>query len=166
MNVDKTDVIVKLDHADADVARQIKSLHDVAYAAEARLLGLKEFPPLNRTLESYANANSTFFGCRRDGSYIGSVELDVDNSSVFDISSLVVDPRFSRQGIATKLMKHVLSIVGPRRVVVSTGAANYPAINLYEGLGFQKADEWTTDDGLRIVELAKAAGKAGSAGTG
>jgi ribosomal protein S18 acetylase RimI-like enzyme len=155
MTSDKTDAIVRLSQADHGVAEKIKALHDSAYAAEARLIGLDEFPPLKRTLESYANSKSVFFAYIHEGCCVGSVELETGNSSALEISSLVVDPDFSRCGIATKLMKHALSKAGSRQAIVSTAAANYPAINLYESLGFQKVDEWTNGDGIDIVRLAK-----------
>jgi len=153
-----TDIIIRLHQADEGVAEQIKALHDAAYSVEARLLGLDEFPPLNRTLESYGKSNSVFFGCIREAHCVGSVELKEDDSSILEVSSLVVDPCYSRQGIATRLMMHVLSEAGTRRVIVSTATGNYPAINLYEGLGFQKAEHWTTDAGIDIVLLAKCTG--------
>ena len=155
MTLDRTDSIVRLHQANDGIAEKIKALHDAAYAVEAQLLGLDEFPPLNRALESYAESKSIFFGYIHEGHCVGSVELETDNLPVLEVSSLVVDPRFSRRGIATKLMTHVLSEVPARRVIVSTGSANYPAINLYEGLGFRIVDQWTTDDGIEIVQLAK-----------
>ncbi len=158
MPMDNTDTIIRLHQADEGVAEQIKALHDSAYSVEARLLGLDEFPPLNRTLESYAKSNSVFFGCIREARCVGSVELKEDDSSILEVSSLVVDPCYSRQGIATRLMMYVLSKAGTRRVIVSTATENYPAINLYEGLGFQKADQWTSDAGIDIVLLANCTG--------
>ncbi len=158
MTAENTDTIVQLNLANATVAEQIKGLHDAAYSVEARLLGLEEFSPLKRTVESYSNASSTFFGCMRNSHCVGSVEIEADDSAGIEISSLVVDPGCSRQGIATKLMMHVMNIAGPNRIVVSTAGANCPAISLYEGLGFRKTDAWVTADGLHIVELTKSAG--------
>lgn len=155
MTSDNTGVIVRLRQADKGVAEQIKALHEAAYAVEAQLLGVDEFPPLKRTLESYADSTSIFFAFIHDGCCVGSVELETNNPLVIEISSLVVDPEFSRRGIATKLMKHALTEAGRRQVVVSTAAANYPALNLYERLGFEKVDQWTNDDGIIIVQLAK-----------
>ena len=158
MTMDKTDTIVRLHPADEGVAEQLKLLHDSAYLVEAQLLGLDDFPPLNRTLESYLKSRSVFYGCIHEDCCVGSVELEADISSVLGVSSLVVDPRFFRQGIATKLMMHVLSKAGSRRVIVSTATGNHPAINLYEGLGFRQADHWTTDAGIDLVLLEKCAG--------
>lgn len=158
MRSENTDSVVRLDHSDVAVARQIKHLHDAAYAVEARLLGVEEFPPLNRKLKSYSNASSSFFGYIRDGHCAGSIEIETGEPSIITISSLVVDPNCSRQGIATKLVMHVLDMAGGMRVAVSTAEENYPAIRLYEGLGFRKTERWTTHDGLRIVELAKPTG--------
>lgn len=162
MTNDKTALVVRLSHEDIEVAEKLKALHDAAYAVEARLLGLDEFPPLNRALESYANSTSAFFGYMRNGDCVGSVEIEALDFSGIEVASLVVDPRFARQGIATKLMMHVLNKAGSGRIVVSTAGANVPAIKLYEGLGFEKVDQWTTEDGLEIVQLAKSAGNLGA----
>ena len=155
MTFDKADAIVRLYQADDGIAERIKALHDAAYAVEAQLLGLDEFPPLKRTLASYAESRSVFFGYMHEGCCVGSIELETENLPVLEVSSLVVDPKCSRRGIATKLMTHVLSKAGTRRVIVSTATANYPAIKLYEGLGFRAVDQWKTDDGIDIVQLEK-----------
>lgn len=155
MTIDKADTIVRLNQAEDGIAEKIKALHDAAYAVEAQLLGLEEFPPLKRALASYAESRSVFFGYMHKGRCVGSVELETESFPVLEVSSLVVDPKFSRRGIATKLMTHVLSKAGTRRVTVSTATANYPAINLYEALGFRAVDQWKTDEGIDIVQLEK-----------
>jgi len=155
MTIDKIASIVRLHQADKGIAEEIQALHDAAYAVEAQLLGLDEFPPLKRTLRSYAESTSVFYGYLHDGHCVGSVEVETRNLTVLEVSSLVVNPELSRRGIATKLMMYVLSKAGIRRVTVSTATANYPAIGLYEGLGFRTVDQWTTDDGIDIVQLAK-----------
>lgn len=155
MDSDSNDTIVQLDQADAEVAGKIKQLHDAAYAVESSLLGLERFPPLNRTLESYAHAASTFFGYMRNGDVVGSIEVEIRGPAECEIASLVVDPQFARQGIATKLMLCVLEMAGTRRVTVATAKDNYPATSLYEGLGFRQVDRWMTQDGLDIVQLAR-----------
>jgi ribosomal protein S18 acetylase RimI-like enzyme len=155
MAAEMTGSIVRLYQADDGVAAKIKALHDAAYAVEAQLLGLENFPPLKRTLESYAASNSIFFGYMHKGRCVGSVELETAALAVLEVSSLVVDPKFARRGVATKLMTHALSEAGTRRLTVSTAGANYPAINLYKGLGFRAVDQWVSEDGIEIVQLAK-----------
>lgn len=154
MTIDETASIVRLDQADEIIAREIKTLHDAAYTVEAQLLGLENFPPLRRTLGSFTGAKSAFFGYMHQGSCVGLVELEIENISIVEVSGLVIHPKFHRRGIATKLMTYVLSEAQNRRVIVSTAAGNYPAIGLYEGLGFHLVDQWTTEDGIDIVQLA------------
>ncbi len=154
MTIDETASIVALDQADEKIAREIKTLHNAAYTVEAQLLGLEKFPPLRRTLGSFTGAKSAFFGYMHQGSCVGLVELEIENISIVEVSSLVIHPKFHRRGIATKLMTYVLSEAQNRRVIVSTAAGNYPAIGLYEGLGFHIVDQWTTEGGIDIVQLA------------
>jgi ribosomal protein S18 acetylase RimI-like enzyme len=161
MGEESRDTISVLNHTDADVAERIKRLHDAAYAVEASLLGLDDFPPLGRTLESFAHATSMFVGFLRDGVISGSVEVAFHEPSIYEIASLVVDPRHARQGIGTRLIAHVIKMAGTCRIIVSTAKENHPAIKLYEGLGFQKVDQWLTDENLEIVQLARPANDSG-----
>lgn len=155
------DTIAVLNHADTGVAERIKRLHDAAYAIEAKLLGLESFPPLDRTLESYVHATTEFVGFMHYDVIVGSVEIAVHEPSHFEIASLVVDPQHARQGIGTKLVAHAITMAGVRRIIVSTAKKNYPAIKLYEGLGFQTVDNWLTDEKLEIVQLARLASDSG-----
>jgi [ribosomal protein S18]-alanine N-acetyltransferase len=55
------------------------------------------------------------------------------------INTIAVDPAMRRQGLATRLMRHVFSeaaAAGVRRATLEVRRSNAPAIALYEQLGF------------------------------
>lgn len=59
------------------------------------------------------------------------------------IGELVVHPGSERRGIATQLVRtagHWAATRGLRRIRLSTGAANTPALRVYDALGYQRED--------------------------
>ena len=99
-------MIVKLQNADLAIAAKIRSVFQVSYAIEAEILKAVDFPPLKRNLESFLNSPNTFYGYFINHELAGVVEIDQTNNKIH-IQSLVVDPRFFRQGIASKLIDFV-----------------------------------------------------------
>jgi ribosomal protein S18 acetylase RimI-like enzyme len=122
-----------------------------SYREEARLLDLDDFPPLRRTVEAIQQAGSRFFGLSVEGTLAAVAEVDAD-SEPLDLSALVVHPDFFRRGLATGLLRQLLEEEFPDRAVsVTTGAANGPAIQLYEKLGFRLVDRWDHGEGIPMV---------------
>ena len=59
------------------------------------------------------------------------------------INTLAVDPGFRRQGLATTMMRQLLTLSeheGATRALLEVRRSNIPAIRLYESLGFQVSD--------------------------
>jgi GNAT superfamily N-acetyltransferase len=145
-----------LDHADPAVARAIHAVMQAGYAVEAQLLGVIDFVPLSRTVERIRRAPATFLGIRADDGRLDAVlELeDVDPGHVH-IGSLVVRPERFRAGLASALLEHVLALHATRRLTVSTGVANAPALALYAREGFAELERWTTEDGFPMITLQR-----------
>ena len=139
-----------LDHTRSETASDIREVMQVAYAVEKEILGVEDFYPLRRTAEAIAAAESTFFGIHVEGTLAGVIELEIDPDCV-NIASLVVRPEHSRRGIATSLVSRAFG--RGLIVTVSTGAANAPAIALYESLGFKIERRFRTEDGIPMVGL-------------
>ena len=74
------------------------------------------------------------------------------------IRSLVVAPSFFRQGIAGKFVQFVFDTYQAQLFLVETGAANGPAIALYQKYGFIEVMQWDTDHGIRKVKYEKKIG--------
>ncbi len=147
-----------LAHQDPEVAAQIHRIWRASYREEARLLEIGDFPPLRRTVEAIQQAASRFFGLSVEGTLAAVVEVDAD-SEPLDLSALVVRPDFFRRGLATGLLRQLLEEEFPGRAVsVTTGAANVPAIRLYEKLGFRIVERWDHREGIAMVTLHRSGG--------
>lgn len=145
-------MIVKLQNNELATAKKIRSIFQASYKIEAELLKAIDFPPLKRPLEDYLNCSSLFFGYSKNDDLAGVIEI-IDTNSQSHIRSLVVDPAFFRQGIASKLMQFTLNTFDSKLYVVETGLENEPASKLYNKFGFLEVKQWDTDHGVRKVRF-------------
>lgn len=147
-------MIKELAHASKTVAAQIYVVFQRSYQIEADLIGTSEFPPLLRSSDDIANAESTFYGFFEQDSLAAVVEITCDGKQL-SIESLTVDPGHFRKGIASKLIDYVLLHSDFSHAVVETAAVNQPAIALYEKHGFVVFKKWTPDHGIEKVALQR-----------
>jgi ribosomal protein S18 acetylase RimI-like enzyme len=141
-----------LDHTNPDQSERIRDVMRAAYAAEGRLIGVEDFAPLRRESDDIRAAASTFYGYVTEGRLVGVAEIEQGEGGAANIAGFVVHPAVSRQGIGSRLLRHVLEATGSARFTVSTAAANAPAIAFYETHGFQVRDHWVID-GIDMVTL-------------
>jgi len=139
---------------DMEVSKKIRSVFQVSYAIEAKLLNAIDFPPLKRPLENFVNSDMEFFGYINSEDLQAVVEIDHNDQHTL-IRSLVVDPRFFRMGIASRLLEFVLNTFDSSFFLVETGLENDPAIQLYKKFGFVEVERWDTDHGVRKVRFEK-----------
>lgn len=149
---DSQDRIIQLRHTSHSVALRIQQVFQSAYRIEARLIGVVNFPPLERTVRDIIASDTVFYGLMRDDDLIAVVEIDYDEP-LLDICSLVVDPAYFRQGLAGQLLRYVLNHYPWETAEVETAVANTPAITLYEQLGFAETARFTTPGGISKVSL-------------
>ena len=147
-------MIQPLDNEDIEVATQIRSVFQASYTIEAKLLKTTNFPPLKRSLENFMICHNLFYGYAKGDDLAGVIEID-HSSGVTNINSLVVDPRFFRQGIAGKLIAFVFDTFGSSFFVVETGVDNKPAAALYRKYGFREVKQRDTVYGIRKVRFEK-----------
>lgn len=145
-------MIEKLNNKDISVAKKIRAVFQKSYKIEAALLNAANFPPLKRPLEKYIDGKTTFFGYTKDNALAGVIEIN-HHKDYTHIQSLVVNPLYFKQGIASKLMNFALNNYNSDLFVVETGLKNKPASNLYKKLGFIKTKEWDTTHGIRKVKF-------------
>jgi len=148
-------MIKLLDHETSAMAEEIYRIFQVSYAVEADLLGAKDFPPLNRTVENFMQSDTSFFGFSKGASMAAVIEVEPLPAS-FHINSLVVDPNYFRQGIASKLLQHMLDLFAGNTITVETGLANEPAKQLYLRFGFKEAGQYDTEIGIRKIKFIRA----------
>ncbi|CAN5744140.1 hypothetical protein BH23CHL2_BH23CHL2_11560 [soil metagenome] len=78
-----------------------------------------------------------WIGARCEGEVVAALTYQLIHD-LCDIGRLVVSPEHFGRGYASAL---VASLLGHRRITVTTGAANTPARRLYEKHGFQPVGE-------------------------
>ena len=147
-------MIEKLQNKEIDLSRKIRSVFQVSYAVEAKLLNATDFPPLNRTLESFLQSENDFFGYTKNQELAGIIEIKQEDSFIH-IQSLVVNPKFFRQGIAKKLMEFVLNLFENNSFMVETGVENGPASELYKKFDFIEVNQWDTNHGIRKIRFER-----------
>ena len=147
-------MIKKLQNNDIEISKKIRSVFQVSYKVEAKLLRAVNFPPLKRPLESYINSNTEFFGYLKNKELAGVIEID-HNDNYTHINSLVIDPKFFRQGIARKLIEFVFNTFDSNLFVVETGLENGPATELYKKFDFKEVKQWNTGHGIRKIRFER-----------
>ncbi|OUR90954.1 GNAT family N-acetyltransferase [Flavobacteriales bacterium 34_180_T64] len=143
-------MIKKLNHSNTDIAKSIRSVFQVSYAVEAKLLNATDFPPLKRPLEAYVNSETVFYGFFIEDELAAVVEINHESKATH-IQSLVVDPKFFRLGIAAKLIEFVFKTYNSKVFTVETGLANAPACKLYKKLGFFEVKQYDTNHNIRKI---------------
>lgn len=152
-------MIQRLNTQDLNVCAEILLIQFKAYQREAALINF-EVPPLLETTSDIHEASETYFGVVKNQRILGAVALEEDGDAL-DICKLFVDPAHFRQGVARRLLTHCEEWgrgLGKRRLIVSTGSSNSPAIRLYLGFGFEKKQLRQIPEGPEIVEFEKILG--------
>jgi len=148
-------VISEIEHSEKINAEKIRDIFQASYEVEAQLLNADDnFPPLKRALEKFMDTDNTFLGFFEGNQLAAVIEVEI-KTDVLDINSLVVHPDFFRRGIASKLLNFVFVNYKVDQFIVETGAANGPAIRLYEQHGFTKVKQWMTNIGIEKVAFEK-----------
>ncbi len=147
-------MIKRLKQEDVSISKKIRDVFQISYAIEAKLLNAKEFPPLKRTINGFLKSNNTFYGYWKLNELAGVVEIKKETNSVL-IQSLVVNPIFFRQGIASQLINFVFDKFNSKIIHVETGIDNIPAIKLYKSFGFKETIQYDTDIGIRKIRFKK-----------
>src|SRR5688572_19406482 len=89
--------------ADDSILAEIFAVVQAAYASEAALLGITDFPPLRETLAELQRSSDRFFVYHKDETIVGALSCSCEVESV-TITRLVVQPAYSRRGIASALL--------------------------------------------------------------
>ena len=148
--------IARLDLADAALARRLLEVSVQAYGAEAALIGQPDLPMMTETVVELRALDVTWDGVLDDSGQLVAAcawafREDRDRS-VLSIERLIVHPAWARRGLGRLLLR---ALPPGRRAVVSTGAANAPAIALYEAEGFRIAGSYEAVPGLVMVSMER-----------
>jgi ribosomal protein S18 acetylase RimI-like enzyme len=143
----------ELDLGDDRTAREVHRIGLRAYAVEAGIIGHRGIPALAETLQELRAAPLRWLGALHDARPVGFLAWTRGPADELDLDRLCVDPPWFRRGIARRLLDHVLAAEPGGDVLVSTGAANEPALRLYRSIGFVETGTREPEPGLLVTEL-------------
>ena len=147
-------MIIKINNKENKIAEEIRAVFQASYTVEAGILKAVDFPPLKRTVSQFLNSNSEFYAYYLIENIAGVIEIE-NHKNLTHIQSLVVYPKYFRNGIGRKLVQFILDTYKSKIFTVETGIDNHPAIKLYKSFGFQEQEQWDTNHGVRKVRFEK-----------
>lgn len=144
-----------LDLADDTTAAAVHRIGRAAYAVEAELIGFDGIPALRESLAEMRARDLNWLGAVSEGGELaGFLAWEDEDDGGVCMDRLCVDPAWFRRGIASLLLRHALAEVFPGRAVeVTTGAANAPAVTLYERLGFTRGADFSPAPSLTMASF-------------
>lgn len=142
-----------LNHRDTRVASEISNLMAAAYAAEARLLGVRNFPPLRHAMAGKLVPHNVYVGVRSRDALVAAAEIEACSDGGIVIATMVVSPCHFRQGFGETLVRDVVGTFRYSYIEVGTARDNEPACALYAKVGFRPVSTWITADGFSLVTL-------------
>lgn len=146
-------MISELDNTSSEMADQIFTVFQRSYKIEADLIGCDCFPPLFRTTQQIARADTRFFGIIEEHCAAAVVEIEI-TPHCLEIHSLTVDPSYFKRGFASKLISYILTSFDISRALVETAVVNSPAIALYKKHGFVEYKQWTPPHGIEKIAMS------------
>ena len=147
-------MIIKINNKENKIAEEIRAIFQASYTVEAKMLKAVDFPPLKRTVSQFLKSDSEFYAYYLIENIAGVIEIE-SNEDLTHIQSLVVYPKYFRNGIGRKLVQFILDTYKSKVFTVETGIDNHPAIKLYKSFGFQEQKQWDTNHGVRKVRFEK-----------
>ena len=138
-----------------DLAREILELQINSYKVEAELIDYYDIPPLKDTMDSLIKCDEIFYGYYMGSDLAGIISYKV-NGNILDIYRVAVHPEFFRLGIAGKMLDFIERVESNiRKITVSTGKENLPAVSLYLKKGYRKTRDIEIKDNVYITEFEK-----------
>lgn len=147
-------MIVYLNDINVALADEILAIQIPSYNIEATLIGFSEIPQLKDSVDSIMMSGESFIGYRLEHEWAGFLSYSVEKDTM-EICRLVVHPRHFRKGVGGKLIKASLALASGKKITVSTGSENQPALNLYQHFGFEKVNEIEIAPGVLLSLLER-----------
>ncbi|MCC3779968.1 GNAT family N-acetyltransferase [Streptomyces sp. UNOB3_S3] len=151
-------LVRELDLNDAEIAAAVHQAGRRAYAVEAGIIGFDGIPALRESLQDMRARPLRWLGAITDdgrvAAFVAWQTRAGTGPQVTWIDRVCVDPAFFRRGLATRLLRHLLTeVLDGGEVRVGTGAANRPATALYSGLGFHRTADSEPEPGFRMANF-------------
>jgi ribosomal protein S18 acetylase RimI-like enzyme len=150
------DVVVVLDHHVSAVADRIVDVQRAAYRIEADLIAFDGIPPLHESAAQVAALDLSLLGIF-DGQRLAALLGYTRSGPRVEIDRLAVHPDYFRRGLARRLIEALHERESDAaRFDVSTGAANVPALTLYQQLGYVAIGDELLPEGVVVTRLVRA----------
>ncbi|MDX8289633.1 GNAT family N-acetyltransferase [Metabacillus indicus] len=147
-------MIIKMDITNRKTAEEVLSIQIPSYKIEANLIGSYDIPPLKDTIDTLQRCGECFYGYYSENKLCGALAMKIENEEM-DIHRLIVDPDHFLKGIAQSLLSYAERQEGIKRIIVSTGSRNTPAVRFYEKNGFQKVKEVIVNEQISLTFFEK-----------
>ncbi|MGW1074393.1 GNAT family N-acetyltransferase [Streptomyces sp. NPDC002537] len=146
--------IRRLEMADERIAGAAHRIGRGAYAVEAELIGFDGIPALRETLEEMRGRPLIWLGAVTDTEELAAFVAYRGDTDPVEIDRVCVAPEWFRRGLASRLLRHLVNDLFPATdFTVTTGAANTPAVALYERLGFTRGEDFAPVPGLTMASF-------------
>lgn len=147
--------MIKKINLDDDNISEIIKIQKQAYKIESELINYDDIPPLKDNEITLKNCSEEFYGYYINNELAGIISYKIRNKTL-DIHRLAINPKFFRKGISNELLSFIeKKNTDIKRIIVSTGEKNIPAINLYTKNGFNKLENIKLDKSLTITKFEK-----------
>lgn len=148
-------MIKHLNIKDTNIAETVLKIQKAAYKIEAERIGYDKIPPLQESLSELQASNEIFYGYYLDNILVGLLSFKVKDY-ILDIHRMAVHPTFFRRGIANSFLQFIeKNKYGAKKIIVSTGKENTPAIHLYLKNGYIKIGESEISKGIYLTNFEK-----------
>lgn len=148
-------MIRNIDISNKEMAQSVLNVQIPSYQVEAQLINFFDLPPLGENAENLQQSGEKFFGYYINDELAGVISYKIEDNSL-DIHRLMVAPNHFRKGIGRILLKYIETIEKHiHEIIVSTGANNNPAKNLYIDQGFCEIGKMEVAKGLFMSNFKK-----------
>jgi GNAT superfamily N-acetyltransferase len=148
-------MIIEINHNNRSIANEVLNLQKLSYRVEAEIINYDDIPPLGETINDIIDSIETYLAFYEGDEIAGVLTYEIDEDSL-TICKMMVHPNHFKKGIASMLLNHIFKLdVMARRIKVSTGAKNTPAIQLYIKYGFIEVDDIKINENLSIKLFEK-----------
>jgi ribosomal protein S18 acetylase RimI-like enzyme len=147
-------MIKKLSMYQTSIAKEVLIIQKQAYKKEAEWLEVKGFPPLTQTVHDLIDSDDTFWGYYKQDLLVGVISIE-DHRNHIQISRVVVHPDHFGRRIGSQLMDFIIDRYSEKKILVTTGKKNKPALKLYKKYSFSIEKEWDVEKELTLVQLVR-----------
>ena len=118
--------------------REIREIEDddLIPLSDIEQISFKNSYRISTLADMYGNNSYKFLGIFNKNRLAGYIIL-LDSIDVYEVIKIAISPNYRKKGLGKKLLSFVLDDLD-KNLILEVRVSNGSAINLYEGLGFEK----------------------------